>query len=102
MIVCHCQNISDHDIHVAIDWMRAADSETLITPGKVYRALGKAADCGGCVPLFLGTMRTNPNLPVKDDIPMHLRNLRGATQETNTCKATAKSSTTSIGRSAVS
>ncbi|MEL6808003.1 MAG: (2Fe-2S)-binding protein [Pseudomonadota bacterium] len=58
--------------------MRAADPETLITPRKVYRALGKAADCGGCVPLFLGTMRTNPNLP----IPMHLRGLREATQET--------------------
>lgn len=78
MIVCHCQNISDQDIHAAIDWMRAADPETLITPRKVYRALGKAADCGGCVPLFLGTMRTNPNLP----IPMHLRGLREATQET--------------------
>ena len=102
MIICHCQNISDKDIHSAIDWMRAADADTLITPGKVYRALGKAADCGGCVPLFLGTMRQNPNLPVKDDIPMHLRNLREATQESELCKATAKSSNTSTGHSAAS
>ncbi len=78
MIVCHCQNISDHDIHAAIDWMRASDTQTIITPGKLYRALGKAADCGGCMPLFLATMRTNSNTTV----PMQLRNLRyGKTQE---------------------
>ena len=35
MIVCHCTGISDHEIHAAIDWMRASDSETVITPGKV-------------------------------------------------------------------
>lgn len=78
MIICHCQNITDHDIHAAIDWMRAADRKTLITPGKVYRALGKAADCGGCMPLFLSTMRNNDNTQV----PMHLRTLKpAATQE---------------------
>lgn len=64
MIVCHCQAISDRDIHAAIDWMRAADPEVLITPGKIYRALGKSADCGGCVSLFLTTMRSNSNLAV--------------------------------------
>jgi bacterioferritin-associated ferredoxin len=57
MIVCHCQSITDHDIRAACDWMRAADPDTLITPGKVYRALGKQADCGGCMPLFLDLMR---------------------------------------------
>jgi bacterioferritin-associated ferredoxin len=92
MIVCHCQTISCREIHAAIDWMRAADPDTLITPGKVYRALGKAPDCGGCLPLFLDTMRRNDNL----EVPMQLRNLRGgATQEGPTCKATAKSSTIS-------
>ena len=35
MIVCHCTGISDADIHGAIDWMRAADPDTIITPGKV-------------------------------------------------------------------
>jgi len=64
MIICHCQNITDRDIDAAIDWMRASDAEVLITPGKVYRALGKKADCGGCLPLFLGTMRRNDNLRV--------------------------------------
>lgn len=60
MIVCHCQSISDHDIRAAVDWMRAADPQTLITPGKVYRALGKRADCGGCMPLFLDTLHKTP------------------------------------------
>ncbi|MBO9400945.1 MULTISPECIES: (2Fe-2S)-binding protein [unclassified Shimia] len=72
MIVCHCMNISDHEIHAAIDWMRASDPSALINPGKVYHALGKAADCGGCMPLFLDTMRKNDNLSV----PAHLRSLR--------------------------
>lgn len=87
MIVCHCQNITDKDIHSAIDWMRAADTTTIITPGKIYRALGKSADCGGCMPLFLGTMRSSARM----EVPMQLRGLRRkATQEEKTCKATRK------------
>ncbi|MDF1670093.1 MAG: (2Fe-2S)-binding protein [Roseovarius sp.] len=78
MIVCHCQEISDKDIHAAINWMRAADEQTIITPGKIYRALGKAAECGGCMPLFLAAMRANDNL----EVPMQLRSLkRETTQE---------------------
>jgi bacterioferritin-associated ferredoxin len=88
MIVCHCQKISDHDINAAIDWMRAADHDTIITPGKVYRALGKSADCGGCMPLFLSTLRQNANL----EVPMHLRNLRAeATQEAGHYEKRSKS-----------
>ncbi|MCC5989476.1 MAG: (2Fe-2S)-binding protein [Pararhodobacter sp.] len=64
MIVCHCMNIADHDIRAAVDWMRAADPDTIITPRKVYRSLGKSADCGGCLPLFLDTMRRCDSLPV--------------------------------------
>ncbi|MBV7410951.1 bacterioferritin-associated ferredoxin [Maritimibacter sp. DP1N21-5] len=74
MIVCSCQNITDRDIHAAIDWMRAADSATIITPGRVYHALGKSADCGGCMSHFVATMRKNDNLHV----PSELRNLRKA------------------------
>lgn len=77
MIICQCQNISDHDIHAAIDWMRASDDKTIITPGKVYRALGKVADCGGCMPLFLSAMRANDNT----EVPMQLRNLKPATTQ---------------------
>ena len=45
MMVCQCHAITDHDI-------RAADQDRLITPGKIYRAQGKRAECGGCVALF--------------------------------------------------
>lgn len=64
MIVCHCMSITNHEIRAAVDWMRAADPDTIITPRKVYRALGKTADCGGCLPLFLDTMRRCDTLPV--------------------------------------
>ncbi|MGR3760227.1 (2Fe-2S)-binding protein [Roseobacteraceae bacterium NS-SX3] len=74
MIICHCTQITDHDIHAAIGWMRASDPETIITPGKIYHALGKSADCGGCMPLFLDTMRSN----AKVQVPAQLRNLRTA------------------------
>lgn len=67
MIICHCQSISDHDIRAAVDWMRAADPQTLITPGKIYRTLGKRADCGGCLPLFLDTLRKTPSFRIPDD-----------------------------------
>ncbi|KAB2884388.1 MAG: (2Fe-2S)-binding protein [Albidovulum sp.] len=72
MIICHCQRISDRDIHAAINWMRAADPAVVITPGRIYRALGKSADCGGCVRLFVQSMRGNPNIAV----PVELRGLR--------------------------
>lgn len=72
MIICHCQRISDYDIHAAIDWMRASDPAVVITPGRVYRALGKSADCGGCIRLFVQSMRENPNTAV----PVELRRLR--------------------------
>lgn len=67
MIVCHCNGITDGDIRAAIDWMRAADPATVITAGKVYRALGKRADCGGCLPLVLSTMRDCPSFQVPTD-----------------------------------
>ena len=72
MIVCSCTGITDREIREAIAWMRAADPYTLITPGKVYRALGKSADCGGCVRLFVDQVRKDENFAV----PGELRNLR--------------------------
>ncbi|TRW97362.1 (2Fe-2S)-binding protein [Paracoccus sp. M683] len=68
MIVCHCTGITDHDIRAAVDWMRAADPDTIITPGKVYHALGKRADCGSCMPLLLDTMRHCDNFGVAPPI----------------------------------
>ena len=76
MIVCHCTQISDHDIRAAIDWMRRADPETIITPGKIYHALGKRADCGGCMPLFLDTMRLCASLNVPTSPAITVRSSR--------------------------
>lgn len=78
MIVCSCMNIADHDIRAAVDWMRASDPSTIITPGKIYHALGKKADCGGCMPLFLDTMRGCENFgvagaPARPAVPMLTR-----------------------------
>jgi len=75
MIICSCQRISDHDIHAAIDWMRASDPATIITPGKIYHALGKAPECGGCMKLFVANMRKNDKL----EVPAMLRGLRADT-----------------------
>ncbi|PIE13326.1 MAG: (2Fe-2S)-binding protein [Rhodobacterales bacterium] len=72
MIICSCQNISDRDIHAAIDWMRTADESTIITPGKIYHALGKTPDCGGCMKLFVASMRKNTKL----EVPFELRGLK--------------------------
>lgn len=77
MIVCHCAGLTDRDLHAAVDWMRASDPMTLITPGKVYRALGKRPECGGCLPLVLDTLAGNVNLVVPGTPPR----LRGAAQK---------------------
>lgn len=66
MIICQCNSITDRDIHAAIDWMRASDPDTIITPGKIYHALGKKPDCGGCLDLFIGTMEKSDNLGVPE------------------------------------
>lgn len=77
MMVCHCMSITDHDIRAAVEWMRQSDPRTIITPGKVYRALGKKADCGGCLPLFTNTMQSCDSLGV----PVELRGLRRNTRQ---------------------
>jgi bacterioferritin-associated ferredoxin len=76
MIVCSCSVITSDDIHRTIAWMRAASPDTLITPGKVYRALGKRPDCGGCISLFIATMRQNRRTAVPSDLPEELLGLR--------------------------
>jgi len=83
VIVCHCMGISDRDIRAAVDWMRASDPDTVITPGKIYHALGKRADCGGCMPLFLETMRSNENfrVPGAAEVPQLPRRRRAKDRE---------------------
>ena len=72
MIVCSCSGVTDRDISQATAWMRASDPQALITPGKVYRALGKTPRCGGCIRLFVERMRSDEQMAV----PIELRGLR--------------------------
>ncbi len=51
MIVCHCNHIDHSSIEKAADELLAVDPWRLLTPGSVYRALGKRPRCGGCLPL---------------------------------------------------
>lgn len=70
MIVCHCNQITDHDIRAAVGWMRASDPDTIVTPGKIYHALGKRADCGGCMKLFVAQMRAADGFAVGEAQPV--------------------------------
>lgn len=72
MIVCSCTGVTDHDIRHAVAWMRASDPLTLITPGKIYRSLGKAPQCGSCIRLFVDEMRRHG----ETEVPARLRGLR--------------------------
>ena len=78
MIVCHCMQISDRDIRACVAWMRASDPDTIITAGKIYRALDKRADCGGCMKLFVSEMRAAEGFAVSDGqkLPPILTGLR--------------------------
>ncbi len=62
MLVCHCQRISDDDIRATIEMLKARDPDAVITPRKVYQALGKNAECGGCLPLFLALLRATHHI----------------------------------------
>ena len=50
MMVCSCNGISCRDIANAVDDLMIEDPTRVITPGTVYRALGKRPRCGGCLP----------------------------------------------------
>ena len=66
MLICSCAVISDHDIRAAVAWMRTADPYTVVTPGKVYRALGKRPDCGGCIDHFVAAICDQVTTEVPD------------------------------------
>lgn len=51
MIICHCNCIDHVAIEEATSRLLAEDPWRLVTPGSVYRALGKRPRCGGCLPL---------------------------------------------------
>jgi bacterioferritin-associated ferredoxin len=51
MIVCSCNFITDKEIRSAIEGLRQADPFCVITPGSIYRMIGKRPVCGSCLPL---------------------------------------------------
>ena len=56
MIVCSCTMITAKDIAEAVSALRTADPFEVLTPGTIYRHLGKRPSCGGCLPLITKLM----------------------------------------------
>ena len=71
MIVCSCTRVTDTDIARRSPGCAPRPLHA-DHPRQIYRALGKAPDCGGCIRLFVEKMRADDNLAV----PVELRNLR--------------------------
>jgi len=51
MIVCSCQQVSDHDIELALLDILNQPEAPIPTPGVVYRYMQKRMQCCGCAPL---------------------------------------------------
>ena len=47
MIVCSCSLITAKDVAEAVAALRTADPLVVLTPGLIYRHLGKRPSCGG-------------------------------------------------------
>jgi bacterioferritin-associated ferredoxin len=56
MIVCSCTLITSHDIAEAVSALRTEDPLVVLTPGLIYRRLGKRPSCGSCLPLIAKLM----------------------------------------------
>jgi bacterioferritin-associated ferredoxin len=56
MIVCSCSMITSKDVAEAVTALRTADPFVVLTPGLIYRYLGKRPSCGGCLPLITKLM----------------------------------------------
>lgn len=54
MIVCHCNVLTEATVTEAINGLIDEDTYQLITPGVVYRRLGKTGKCCGCFPQIFG------------------------------------------------
>ncbi len=50
--------ISSKDIAEAVAALRTKDPLVVLTPGLIYRHLGKRPSCGGCLPLITKLMLT--------------------------------------------
>jgi bacterioferritin-associated ferredoxin len=56
MIVCSCSMITAKDVAEAVAAIRTADPFVVLTPGLIYRHLGKRPSCGSCLPLITQLM----------------------------------------------
>ncbi len=56
MIVCSCTMITSKDIAEAVSALRTGDPFVVLTPGTIYRHLGKRPSCGSCLPLITKLM----------------------------------------------
>jgi bacterioferritin-associated ferredoxin len=56
MIVCSCTMITSDDIAEAVSAIRTAQPFAVLTPGLIYRHLGKRPSCGNCLPLVTKLM----------------------------------------------
>jgi bacterioferritin-associated ferredoxin len=56
MIVCSCTMITAKDIAEAVAALRTKDPLVVLTPGLIYRELGKRPSCGSCLPLITKLM----------------------------------------------
>ena len=56
MIVCSCSVITSKDIAEAVASLRTKDPFVVLTPGLIYRELGKRPSCGSCLPLITKLM----------------------------------------------
>jgi bacterioferritin-associated ferredoxin len=56
MIVCSCNMITSQDVAEAVSALRTEDPLVVLTPGLIYRQLGKRPSCGSCLPLITELM----------------------------------------------
>jgi bacterioferritin-associated ferredoxin len=56
MIVCSCTMITSEEIAEAVSAIRTAQPFAVLTPGLIYRHLGKRPSCGNCLPLVTKLM----------------------------------------------
>jgi bacterioferritin-associated ferredoxin len=56
MIVCSCTMITSKDVAEAVASLRTKDPLVVLTPGLIYRQLGKRPSCGSCLPLITKLM----------------------------------------------
>lgn len=56
MIVCSCNVITDQEIADAVAELRTSDPYVVLTPGLIFRTIGKRPSCGSCLPLITRIM----------------------------------------------